>query len=144
MIPPACESSMKTLRNTPWIRLRENWKYTRKGWQGIFRMIRKDSRYLSGSKKVKTHDERVSSERARKVPPAAHVNHGRWRVHASATYSLDQRNSDMQGQSLGQLPLRASLVAPVHCTGRDIKDGDMLRVLMSGFCPGRAPSSGKG
>ena len=51
-----------------------------------------------------THDERISSDRARKYPLLMMSNHGRWRVHAQCDdISWTQRNPDLQGQGSGRL-----------------------------------------
>ena len=57
-----------------------------------------------------THDERLSSKRAKKYPLLLMSNHGRWRVHAQCDdISWTRETPDLQGERPGWLHVRASL-----------------------------------
>ena len=59
-----------------------------------------------------THDERISSYRARVYPLLVMSNHGRWRTHAQARrHPLDQGDGHRQDQGLGRLLVRTVLDA---------------------------------
>jgi len=76
-----------------------------------------------------THDERISSTRAKAYPLLVMSNHGRWRYTLSATTSLT-RNGD--GKIRGwTLLVRALLDASEHSAARGIKDGDIVKSTTS-------------
>ena len=80
--------------------------------------------------KSETHDERVSSERARNYPLLLMSNHGRWRVHAQCddiAWTREIRTCKVKAwDNYLYEPL---WMHPSIALARDIKDGDIVRVF---------------
>ena len=93
-------------------------------------MIRRDRRFPTGLKRARAHDERLSSERAKKYPLLCMSNHGRWRVHAQ----LDDVNwfheivtCKVRGPD-GYL-YEPIWIHPTDAAKRGIKNGDVVKVF---------------
>ena len=76
-----------------------------------------------------SHDERLSSERARKYPLIIMSNHGRWRVHAQCddiTWTREIPTCKVTGpDGYKYEPL---WINPIDATVREIEDGDVIQV----------------
>ena len=70
------------VNNPPADTLREAGVLLREIGSNTSLMIWRDRRYPSGLRRGITHDERISSERAKKYPLLMMSNHGRWRMHS--------------------------------------------------------------
>jgi len=76
-----------------------------------------------------THDERISSKRARAYPLLVMSNHGRWRVHAQCDdipWSKETMTGKVRGFD-GYL-YEPCWIHPSEADKRGIKDGDIVRV----------------
>ena len=92
-------------------------------------MTRKDHRYPQWIEKSITHDERLSSDRARMFPLLLMSNHGRWRVHAQCddiSWTRECPTCKVKGPD-GYLyePL---WIHPSDAAKRGIKSGDIVKV----------------
>jgi trimethylamine-N-oxide reductase (cytochrome c) len=77
-----------------------------------------------------THDERLSSERAKKYPLLVISNHPRWRVHANlddVTWFHEIETCKVRGSD-GYL-YEPIWIHPLEAYKRDIKKGDVVKVL---------------
>jgi len=79
--------------------------------------------------KGESHDERLSSERARKYPLLIMSNHGRWRVHAQCddiTWTREMLTCKVEGpDGYKYEPL---WINPTDAAARGIKNGDVVKV----------------
>jgi anaerobic selenocysteine-containing dehydrogenase len=77
-----------------------------------------------------SHDERVSSSRARKYPLLMMSNHGRWRVHAQAddvSWTREAPTCKVNGpDGYKYEPL---WINPADASSRGIENGDILKIL---------------
>jgi molybdopterin guanine dinucleotide-containing S/N-oxide reductase-like protein len=77
-----------------------------------------------------THDERLSSERARPFPLLLMSNHGRWRVHSQCddiSWTREAPTCKVKGPD-GYL-YEPAWIHPSTAAKRDIKSGDIVRVF---------------
>jgi anaerobic selenocysteine-containing dehydrogenase len=76
-----------------------------------------------------THDERVSSKRARAYPLLVMSNHGRWRVHAQCD-DIPWTKETVTGKVKGfdGYQYEPCWINPNDAEARGIKDGDIVRV----------------
>jgi molybdopterin guanine dinucleotide-containing S/N-oxide reductase-like protein len=77
-----------------------------------------------------THDERLSSERAKMYPILMMSNHGRWRMHAQAddiTWSREAPTCKVKGAD-GYM-YEPCWINPITATERGIKSGDIVKVF---------------
>ena len=80
--------------------------------------------------KGETHDERLSSERAKKYPLLVMSNHGRWRVHAQhddITWTREILTCKVKGWD--GYNYEPCWINPVDAAERGIKTGDIVEVL---------------
>jgi len=79
--------------------------------------------------KGESHDERISSERARKYPLLIMSNHGRWRVHAQCddiTWTREIQTCKVKGpDGYKYEPL---WISPADAAARGIRSGDVVKV----------------
>jgi trimethylamine-N-oxide reductase (cytochrome c) len=79
--------------------------------------------------KGESHDERISSERARKFPLLIMSNHGRWRVHAQCddiTWTREIQTCKVKGpDGYKYEPL---WISPADAAARGIRSGDVVKV----------------
>jgi anaerobic selenocysteine-containing dehydrogenase len=79
--------------------------------------------------KGESHDERISSERAKKYPLLLMSNHGRWRVHANNDDNVWTREAPtckVTGPDMYKYePLWMN---PSDAEARDIRDGDVVKI----------------
>ena len=80
--------------------------------------------------KGESHDERLSSERAKAYPLLMMSNHGRWRVHAQCddiTWTREIQTCKIDGpDGYKYEPL---WINPVDARARGIKQGDIIKVF---------------
>ena len=80
--------------------------------------------------KGESHDERISSERARKYPLLIVSNHGRWRVHSQhddITWTREIGTCKVKGPD-GYM-YEPIWINPVDAAARGIKHGDVVKVF---------------
>ena len=86
--------------------------------------------YPKWIEKGPSHDERVSSERARKYPLLLVSNHPRWRTHAEnddITWTREIRTCKVKGHD-GYM-YEPVWINPVDAAARGIKDGDIVKLI---------------
>ena len=80
--------------------------------------------------KGESHDERLSSDRAKKYPLLLISNHGRWRVHAQCD-DITWFNETPTGKIKGHdgYDYEPLWMHPSDATARGIKDGDIVKIF---------------
>jgi trimethylamine-N-oxide reductase (cytochrome c) len=79
--------------------------------------------------KGESHDERISSERAKKYPLLLMSNHGRWRVHAQCDdISWTREIPTCKVKGWDGYMYEPLWVNPVDASVRNIKDGDIVKI----------------
>jgi len=80
--------------------------------------------------KSETHDERLSSERAKKYPLLCMSNHGRWRVHAQCDDIIWNREVEtMKIRGKDGYQYEPVWLSPKEAEKRGIKHGDIVKVF---------------
>jgi len=80
--------------------------------------------------KGESHDERLSSERAKKYPLLIMSNHGRWRVHAQCddiTWTREIPTCKVNGSD--GYKYEPLWINPADAAAREIKNGDVIKVF---------------
>jgi trimethylamine-N-oxide reductase (cytochrome c) len=80
--------------------------------------------------KSETHDERISSERAKKYPLLLMSNHGRWRVHAQCddvSWTREILSCKVKGQD-GYM-YEPVWMNPIDAVNRGINNGDIVQIV---------------
>jgi len=80
--------------------------------------------------KSATHDERISSERAKMFPLLLMSNHGRWRVHSQCddiTWTREAPTCKVKGPD-GYM-YEPCWIHPSEAEKRDIRDGDIVKIF---------------
>jgi trimethylamine-N-oxide reductase (cytochrome c) len=78
--------------------------------------------------KSETHDERISSDRARKFPLLMMSNHGRWRMHAQCDdISWTREIRTCKVRAWDGYMYEPLWIHPATAATRDIKNGDIVR-----------------
>ncbi|MBQ8263525.1 MAG: dehydrogenase, partial [Oscillospiraceae bacterium] len=79
--------------------------------------------------KSETHDERLSSERAKKYPLLCMSNHGRWRVHAQCDDIIWNREVEtMKVRAKDGYQYEPLWLNPVEAAKRGIEHGDIVKI----------------
>ena len=80
--------------------------------------------------KSETHDERLSSERAKKYPLLCMSNHGRWRVHAQCDDIIWNREVEtMKIRAKDGYQYEPVWINPVEAEKRGIAHGDIVKIF---------------
>jgi len=78
--------------------------------------------------KSETHDERISSKKAKKYPLLMMSNHGRWRMHAQCDdISWTREIGTCKVKAWDGYMYEPLWIHPSTAAARDIKDGDIVR-----------------
>jgi anaerobic selenocysteine-containing dehydrogenase len=86
--------------------------------------------YPKWIEKGETHDERISSDRARIFPLLLMSNHGRWRVHAQADdITWDREVPTCKVKGADGYKYEPVWINPGDAAKRGIKDGDIVKIF---------------